>query len=352
MRIWQHPVVSVLLLPFAWLYWVITAFRNRLYDRIFKPVRLDVTVISVGNITVGGTGKTPLVEAIARFVQKQGKKVVIQSRGYGRRSHGTLIASDGKNSPVPPELAGDEPYLLAKKLPGVPIMVGSDRLTATRQAIKMFHPDVVILDDAFQHRRIGRDLDIVLLDTRKPWGNGRLLPAGPLREIPANINRASLIVLTRSDDPEITNQRLKTLRALTDIPVIRSEHRPVEWVDVHMRKVHLLQHLHNQNLVAFSGIGHPDSFIDTLKAIEIEPSVVIHFRDHHWYTAKDMIKIERTALKIGATALITTEKDGVRIIGIKELDLPIYCLRIECIMDRFEILNQLLRRKKIVRRKG
>ena len=352
MKIWQYPVLSVLLLPFAWLYWGITTFRNWLYDRIFKPVTLDVKIISVGNITVGGTGKTPLVEAIARYLQKQGKKVVIQSRGYGRRSHGTLIVSDGENSPVPPELAGDEPYLLSKKLPGVPVIVGNDRLAAARQAIQKFQPDVVILDDAFQHRRIGRDLDIALLDTMKPWGNGRLLPAGPLREIPANINRASLIVLTRSDNPDTTRQRLKALKALTDSPVITSKHRPVEWVDVHMRKVHSLHHLRNQNLIAFSGIGHPDSFVDTLKTVGIEPLLVINFRDHHWYTGRDMIKLQRTALKIGATAMLTTEKDGVRIIGINELDLPVYCLRIECTMDRFEILNQLLRQKKSLRRKG
>jgi tetraacyldisaccharide 4'-kinase len=342
MRVWQHTVISSLLLPLAWLYWGITAYRNRLYQTILKPVKLNVKTISVGNITVGGTGKTPFVVTIARNLQKQGKRVVIQSRGYGRRSTGLITVSDGKNLLVTPNLAGDEPYLLARKLPGVPIIVGNDRLSAAQQAIERFRPDVMILDDAFQHRRINRDLDIVLLDTLRPWGNGRLLPAGPLRETPENINRAGLIVLTRSEDSEVTGQRMNALKTLTGIPVIASKHRPIEWTDIHTKKVHALQHLQHQALVAFSGIGHPESFIKTLNEIGIEPLVTMHFKDHHWYTEKDMRKIGQTAIKIGATVLVTTEKDGVRLIGLRELDLPIYCLRIECTIDRSELLNQLL----------
>jgi tetraacyldisaccharide 4'-kinase len=342
MRAWQHTVLSGLLLPFAWLYGGITTYRNQLYQRILKPVRLDAKIISVGNITVGGTGKTPFVETIARYLQNQGKQVVIQSRGYGRRSAGFITVSDGKNLLVTPDLAGDEPYLLARKLPGVPVIVGNDRLSATQQAIERFQPDVVILDDAFQHRRITRDLDIVLLDTRRPWGNGRLLPAGPLRETPENINRAGLIVLTRSEDPKMTSLRLNALKMQTGIPIITSKHRPIEWADIHANKAHALQHLQHKDLVAFCGIGNPDSFIKTLNEIGIKPLVTMNFKDHHWYTEKDMVKIKQTAVKSGATVLVTTEKDGVRLIGLRDLDLPIYCLRIECTIDRFELLNQLL----------
>jgi tetraacyldisaccharide 4'-kinase len=342
MRAWQHTVLSVLLLPFAGFYWGITTFRNWLYQRILKPVRLNAKIISVGNITVGGTGKTPFVETIAHYLQNQGKRVVIQSRGYGRRSTGFITVSDGKDLLVSPDLAGDEPYLLARKLPGVPVIVGTDRLSATQQAIERFQPDVVILDDAFQHRRITRDLDIVLLDTLRPWGNGRLLPAGPLRETPENINRAGLIVLTRSENLEMTSLRLNALKMQTDIPIITSKHIPIEWADIHAKKAHTLQYLQHQNLVAFSGIGNPDSFIKTLNEIEIEPLVTMNFKDHHWYTEKDMVKIKQSAVKSGATALVTTEKDGVRLIGLREIDLPIYCLRIECTIDRFELLNQLL----------
>lgn len=344
MTIWNKPGLSKLLTPLAILYQGITQLRNWLYDLgIFKIYHLKCRVIAVGNMTVGGTGKTPLAELIALEFQKQGKRVAIQSRGYGRRYDETIIVSDGNAVLATPEQAGDEPYLLSRHLPGVPVVVGGNRVQACQLAIKKFQPSVLILDDAFQHRRIHRDLNIVTMDASAPWGNSRLLPAGPLRENKAGLNRADLIVLTRSENKARSVEQMKYLKTWTQAPMVTSTHDPIEWVDLKNKTVHDLNFLTDQFVIAVAGIGNPQSFLTTLRSIGIKPKDYLHFPDHHWYMQHDIDRIMSIAIRHSAMAILTTEKDSVRMQGLRSLDIPIYCLKIKCTIHECEIFQQLLK---------
>ncbi|MBN1782991.1 tetraacyldisaccharide 4'-kinase [bacterium] len=334
MKAWQNPWVRIVLGPLACSYGAVTGLRNRLYDaHIIKSFRLNARVISVGNITVGGTGKTPVVAAIARSLQARGKRVVIQSRGYGRKSHGFLMVSDTESVLTTAACAGDEPYMLATTLPGIPVIVGADRLEACRNAIAHFGPDILILDDAFQHRCIRRDMDVVTMDTSAPWGNGALLPAGPLREAKHHLKRADIVVLTRAHEPDQKERRKQDVGRWTNAPVTFSEHKPVEWIHLKSGAPMPLTAFENEQAIALSGIANPDSFLDTLRSCAVEPLEMMRFPDHHWYTPNDLKKIARVAAKHQASLILTTEKDGVRLEGLNRFPIPVYCLRIACTLE-------------------
>jgi tetraacyldisaccharide 4'-kinase len=329
MMVWENALLSGLLKPFAWLYGSVIALRNTAFDRkLRKQVRLDAKVISVGNLTVGGTGKTPLVVTVATMLLEQGKKVAIQSRGYGRRSKGTVIVSDGNKILATPQEAGDEPYLLAMRLPQVPVVVGDHRAEAAAFAIQKFNCDVLLLDDAYQHRRIYRDMDILTMDASQPWGNGQVLPAGPLREHKRNVNRAHLIVLTRAENGNLTMENLLSFETLAKVPVVSTTHQPVHWINLKTGDALELDALRGRFVLAFTGIGNPTSFLNTLKSLHIEPVDFICYKDHHWFKRQETASIFKRAEQHGAIAVVTTEKDGVRLMNPVQASLPVYSLRI------------------------
>src|ERR1044072_293314 len=209
---------SIVLPPLSLLYGAVTRTRLSLYRRgTFQTTKLDRPVISIGNITTGGTGKTPLVEYVAKSIASQGKKVCILTRGYGRKDpHLQVIVSDGYGVLASPSAAGDEPYLLATKLLGLAAMISSaDRIAAGQEAIKDFGTDCFVLDDGFQHLRIARDLNIVTMDATNPWGGGKLLPYGRLRETPDSLSRADCVVITRCDQVADLEDLRSDLRRLT-----------------------------------------------------------------------------------------------------------------------------------------
>lgn len=281
---------------------------------IFRSYRMPVPVISVGNIALGGTGKTPMVAWLADYFIRRGKRVAVLSRGYGGSAEGAVrIVSDGKTIGVSPDEAGDEPYLLARKISGLMVVIGADRRRAAATALKELHPDLFILDDAFQHLRIRRDLNILLLDAGRPFGNGATLPAGFLREAPSAADRADLVVFTRAKEGEkapvlvpgkpvcLTRHRLAGL-----VPLAGGEPRGFESLPPAAR------------VLAFSGIADPASFFDALEARGVRLIATLAFPDHTPYGEQELAAIMRLRDASRSTVLLTTEKDAVKLLPFAE----------------------------------
>src|SRR6185503_14948563 len=245
--------------------------RLSLYRRgTFQTTKLDRPVISVGNITTGGTGKTPLVEYVARMIASHGKKVCILTRGYGRKDpHLQVIVSDGYDVLASPSEAGDEPYLLATKLAGQAAVISSaDRIAAGEEAIKDFGTEVFVLDDGFQHLRLARDLNIVCIDATNPWGGGRLLPYGRLRESLEGMSRADCVVLTRCDQVESVETLREEVRELTSgKPMFESLMRPVRVTSLKNGSGTLVP---PARVAAFCAVGNPDSFFRNVRQLGFE----------------------------------------------------------------------------------
>lgn len=291
-----------LLFPVALFYWGLTVWRNLFYSiGFFVSHRLPIPVISVGNITMGGTGKTPMVVAIAQMLEEMGKRPAIISRGYKRETSGTVTVSDGDAVLVSWQEAGDEPFLMAKHLPSVPVIVDEVRYRGGVAAIEKFNPDVLILDDAFQHRAIERDLDIVLLNSREPPEHYKMIPYGRLREPVWALRRAHMVIWSRAD-----HQR--------PAPPVR------KWVRQHgvlslksgmtVRAVSLFE---GKRVFAFCGIGDPGSFRTLLAQLNVEVLGLQAFPDHHVYQTHEVDRLVEERKAVGADHLVTTEKDWVKL---------------------------------------
>jgi len=285
--------------------------RNFLYDRgLFKTYHLPVPVISIGNLTVGGTGKTPLTIAIARGLQARHPNlhIGILSRGYKRTRSDDWIVSDGENILMGVEASGDEPQLMARRLPGVKIFVGADRVRIARQALSRFPLDLLILDDAYQHRRIHRDVNILLVDDHTAE-HRRVLPAGPLREFPWNMKRASCLVITH-DRKRIPPDLSRFCPS--SIPLFKTRLILSGITEGISKAPCPPENLRNQLVWAVCGIAHPGSFLDTLSDLGVRIAGVTPFPDHHVYTRHDLEQIALQARRKNVHALITTEKDWVK----------------------------------------
>jgi len=276
----------------------LVATRDSLYQSgVLKTHRLDHPVISVGNLTVGGTGKTPLVILLAERFRDEGFRPVVLSRGYKRRGSGTIVVSSGNGPVVSWEVAGDEPFLIAKRAPGVSVVVGADRYAAGLNAQAKNLGNLFLLDDGFQHRRLFRNVDLVTIDPAEWIAGERLLPSGRWREPKEALGRADAAVVQESQTP------------LPDLPIPAFLIRTVfdgiykggESVDV--------QSLRNRSVTAFAGIAKPDRFFSALENIGIPLAKRVRFRDHHTYTAADL-------KALGGEVHITTEKDAVRLDGL------------------------------------
>jgi tetraacyldisaccharide 4'-kinase len=333
--------------PFSLLYCVFIQTRNTAFSkhRLFSK-QLPVKVISVGNITVGGTGKTPLVEMLASFLNHDGYRVAILSRGYNRKKtkNEVTIISDGHSILTDVKQAGDEPYLLAKNLVDVPVIVCRNRIKAGLVAIEQLGCNLLILDDGFQHRKIKRDIDIVVIDAANPWGNGGLLPAGPLREPIQNLSRSDVIILSHTNEARELEKLIIQIEGLCKIPIWYSNHKPIQWIDLGNSRQQPLCFLEKKCVAAFCGIGNPDSFRRTLASIGVEIIEFFQFRDHHWYSVHDLEKMSELAESKGAVALVTTEKDCIRISLPCSLKIPIYILKIKMeLQDDQEAIRSLVK---------
>ena len=294
---------------------------------IIKSKRLPCTIISIGNITVGGTGKTPMTIKVAQIIRNLGYKVAIISRGYkgGAEKTGGIV-SNGHTILMEPDKAGDEPFMMASKLKDIPVVVGQNRFEAGCLTIQEFNPDVIVLDDAFQHLNQKRDIDIVLLDCGHPFGNNYLLPRGILREPISALKRGDTFVLTRSDSApdyirQVTVDKIKNLAP--GKPVFRSFYVPNLYKPVNnknsMSGIELQNFdsglLHGRRVVAFSGLAGNNDFRRTVESLKCDLIDFFEFPDHHKYTKTDLQTIMQSSINAQAEFILTTEKDYVRISG-------------------------------------
>lgn len=330
----ENPsAAGCVLYPFSLLYGGAVECRNGLYNRnLLHAHRLPCPVISVGNITVGGTGKTPTVIMLAKLLLTHGYHPAILSRGYGgTKGSGVLVVSDGKSVLADHRAAGDEPVLIARSVPAVPVITGANRHLAGFTAIDRFGADTLILDDGFQHRALTRDVDIVLLDAARPFGNGHLLPRGPLREPPKNLSRASVIVITDTEPDRKEEDNLNATLAV-HAPAATLFHgfrRASEITDGFLSTTIPAESLAHEKVLAFSGIASPEGFQKTLASLCGRLIRFIAFPDHHRYRRSNIDDILRIARESTADRILTTEKDAVKLVDFPDFVRNISVVRIE-----------------------
>ncbi len=311
--------VGLALAPAGALFGLAVALRGAAYDRGMAIVtRAGVPVISIGNLAVGGAGKTPATAAIAARLKARGRRVAILSRGYGATRSDPRVVSNGERVLLGAAEGGDEPVLLARRLFGVPVLCGPRRADVARRAVTEFGADVLLLDDGFQHRKLGRDLDVVLLDASNPFGNGRLLPAGPNREPPSALRRAGLVWLSRVDqvgaDGAEPLERLRSLaREASGAGLVESRHAPEELLDGMLSRPLGLGALRGQRVLLLSGLARPGSFRRTVEGLGAEIGGEQRHPDHHRFSEHDLEEALRAAGRRGCALVITTEKDAVRL---------------------------------------
>lgn len=319
--------------PFSPLYAMAMRLRALLYrkDLLLHPTRVSIPVISVGNLTMGGTGKTPMVLYLARLLRSMGKRPAIVSRGYGGHgSDGVQVVADGQRIVLSPEVAGDEPCMLANALADVPVLVGPRRAEVAREAIRLFGVDVIVMDDGFQHLALRRDLDLVLFSARTLLGNGRVFPGGDLRESVDALGRADAFVITgvdRQNRPGVDGLVARLEERFPWIPRFIGEYRPARVVSNEGDERGGLANLQGVPLFGFAGIAQPDSFRQMLERAGL---VLVGFRafgDHHSYCRQDIQELVASAQACGASALIATEKDLVKL-GLYRGELPLLGLQV------------------------
>jgi tetraacyldisaccharide 4'-kinase len=332
MKAFGLRLLSYLLLPVSGLYYIVVKIRNALYDVGFLPQRkLQGTVISVGNLTLGGSGKTPLVEYIARLMQNQGLKVALLSRGYARKKRIPLvIVSDGKNISVGVEIAGDEPLQLARNLSGAAIVVDKNRYQAGLKAQEKYGVDLFILDDGYQHRKLARDVNILLVDGKNLFNTGLLFPAGKLREPVSSIKRADAVVL--SEPLSESNEKIikkKIVRYKADLPLFHCYRYPIGFYTVKGDKPLQDGFFRSRNIFSLAAIAQPAAFEEDLRNMGFNLAKTHRFSDHHYYTRDEIETIAKSAKKTDIEAIITTQKDAVRLAHLKEVNPPLIYLKIE-----------------------
>ena len=336
------------LAPFGVLYGAATRMRRGLYHAgVFRIHQIDEPVISVGNITTGGTGKTPLVEWIARAVASEGKRVCILTRGYGRKApHNQVIVSDGESILADEKAAGDEPLLLAEKLLGMAAVISdANRVSAAAWARDNLATDVFILDDGFQYLSLARELNILCIDATNPWGGDRLLPGGRLREPLAQIKRADCVVITRADQAagiELLESRIAQLTGSR--PILRSSVNTIGLRPLHRNKTEAnadRQTSPRGPFAAFCGIGNPQSFLTQLSRAGHTLSYSRAFPDHHRYKQQDVDEVIDEASRRGAGALVTTAKDAVKLRSL-QFDIPCFVVEIEIRIDNEDRLRKMV----------
>jgi len=341
------PVVRAGAAVLARLYGLGARGRRALYARgLFQARRLPAPVVSVGNLTVGGAGKTPVVACLARLWQDRGKRVAILSRGYGGQSRGVACISDGQNTYKKPPEVGEEPYWLARTLPGVAVYTGACRYAAGMAAWEEFKPDLFLLDDGFQHFQLHRDLDLVLLDAASPFGNHRLLPRGPLREPITSLAAAQGLILTRFDPERHQAQLAAIHRAFPDKTVLTASIAPVRVTAYPGGRAEAPAALRHRALTAFAGLARPEVFADTLQELGVDLKGFRIFPDHHAYSQEELASLTEAARALGAEGLVTTGKDWARLGERWDGEVALWVLEVEARLAEPERVLKLLDRSR------
>jgi tetraacyldisaccharide 4'-kinase len=323
--------------------------RGRLWwyeNRLGSVHALGCLVISVGNLTVGGTGKTPVVELFARELTKRGRKVAVLSRGYKSQPapfpqelldkfrpldqrHPPRLVSDGRSILLDSDLAGDEPFMLASNLKDVLVLVDKDRVKSGLYAIRKYGCDTLLLDDGLQFLRLKERIDIVLVDRESPFANRHLLPRGLLREPPEELRRAHIIFITKCDGSDLTDLRAELRRYNSHAEFVECAHKPIHLEEISSHEIKPLEFLKELRVAAISGIARPESFEEGLRKLGAELIYSRRFADHHRYSEGEIAKMFERSKARGARAIITTEKDTVRFPRLGKRPLPVYFLRVE-----------------------
>lgn len=346
-RDWKANLMRAFLFGSSKLFQVAVKVRLWLYNmRILRDKTLGVQVIAIGNLTVGGTGKTPVVEKFARELRDAGRNVAILSRGYRSKPaplHRKFInklllrddqtppriVSDGKSLLLDSETAGDEPYMLASNLRDVVVLVDKDRVKSGRYAIQKFGCDTLLLDDGFQYWDLrGRRHDVVLVDRQQPFGNEHLLPRGTLREPPSHLARANTIFITKSDG-NTAELRERINRLNPTAAIIECVHQALYFEDVFTGDRKGLELLQGKKVASLSGIAQPESFEQSLVKLGGELVYTKRFADHHRFTQQEILNAINRSKKRQAEIIVTTQKDAVRFPKIDRRDLPFFFMRVE-----------------------
>jgi len=305
---------SLILLPLSYVYGAGVAFRNLLFDLgILRSHHLSVPVISVGNISVGGTGKTPVVELIAKRLMQYGLRVAVVSRGYRRKTSGLIVVSEGKGVQVDAETGGDEPVMLADRLPGVIVIADEKRVRGASFAVEQLRAQAIVLDDGFQHRYLGRDLDIVVIPVDEVLTRSHLLPAGNRREPYTALQRADMVIASKSDGDKTTRRALDILSAMNVRQTASVNLRPVAWKIAGLDLRVPLEESSGRKVIGFTGIGDPAGFRRTLQNLNVTIHRMVTYPDHHWFVPKDLRHLASIRQETNADYLVTTEKDLKRL---------------------------------------
>ena len=336
-------VLLAFLKALSFLFAFVVSVRYLLYKAgVLRRYPLGIQVISIGNVTAGGTGKTPVTELFARTLAAKGRKVAILSRGYRRKEASwwqrmftqvidpPLVVSDGKRVRLDSAVGGDEPYMLASNLPGVAVVVDRDRVKAGRYAIKRLGCDTIILDDGFQYQRLKHSVEVVLVDATNPFGNGNMLPRGILREPVRHLKRADLIFLTkcRGDVSETVSEIRKYNKKAE---MVKCSHSPKVLKDVWSREEFPLSWLEGKTVCTLSGIASPKGFENSLRNLGAKVVWCERYADHHRYDPSEILYALNRTADMGSDALVTTEKDAVRFPRFETV--PVKCLYLRIAID-------------------
>jgi tetraacyldisaccharide 4'-kinase len=304
------------LVPLSWIYECGVVVRNLFFDReIFHAEHVGVPVISVGNISAGGTGKTPVVESIARTLTERGILAGIISRGFKRSTRGLVEVSDGKSLKVTTQESGDEPHQLAIRLPHTVVVVDEQRVRGARYAVNNLGVQAIILDDGFQHRAIHRDLDIVVIDASRSPFSMRMLPAGYRRDTYSSLKRADVILLTKVKQTTTVDRLEERIRKFSDAKIFTSTFSVAAFRRAKTKFSVNLESVKGKKAVAFCGIGQPESFRTSLEEIGVHVVSLMPFEDHHSYSRADLACVAAEQEKLSAEYIVTTEKDMARLSG-------------------------------------
>jgi tetraacyldisaccharide 4'-kinase len=338
-RYWEDPdtpVVTAGLSALSVGYRMALRVRDLAYrGGILRTGRLPCPVVSVGNLTLGGSGKTPTVELAVRTLRELGAAPAVISRGYGRQSRGVRVVADRDGVRADARTAGDEPRLLAERLPGVVVVVGENRHEAGRVAVEAHGATALVLDDGFQHRTLAKDLEILVVQAGAPWGNARVFPRGMLREPLAGLARADAVLVTNPADAGRVEAVAATVRRFNGrAPVLAASYQHEEAIETRSGRRAPVTELAGRRLMAFAGLGSPQGFADTLDAAGVRRAGLAEFPDHHWFTAADVRELVRDAHAAGAEGLVTTEKDWMRLRDLPPPPLPLWVLPVRLVLER------------------